>query len=574
MLESVIAAVKDMDVPSLVIGFRVTNPDMAATQLRRVREMARTALAGVEQLEGRLAEGSFDDSQFMQLTLDSDMLPWDRAADEGNFSEDQIESLADALQGKQLVVSMGMFRNFVLFVISGQKNPLALLDGDKLLVERDEFSRLRSKDGEDFTSIGYAAGEFMQQVSRPKEEIEHAAQMVSALLGRTGLEEEMLRQLRDDIAGLSKDIQSMIPQARTILGFEYLTDGGVDGYMQNWSENLFLDGSQKLDILDHVGGNPILVWAMRQAKSSDRTIDFSKWMGRAAYYAEKLAMRHEIKEEDAELYAKFRDGLLPFAKRFGQITRDHFAPAMRDGQMAVVVDSTLESRSPTEWHPMMPDSEEELQVLEMAEIYGVADVDQLETAFEQYAAVASEGLEALKTIVRENQPAIMDRLEGQAQMLPMLVQGAQLPRPLTRESENGKVLYLGLLQQFGLDKSLAPAMAWSSDVLVMSNSPETADRILEKHPLDGPLAEATNRDLAAATHVDVAKLIGAIQPWISYGLEIAAEQQQNPMIAAVTPQVETILEIAQCFRRYTSVTFEEDDSLVVYYQQRFEDLAE
>jgi hypothetical protein len=340
--------------------------------------------------------------------------------------------------------------------------------------------------------------------------------------------------------------------------------------MQNWTENLTLDGSKKLDILKHVGGSPLAVFAARMKTDSPMNGFCSKWCGKVFGYAERFAMREQPDEEDLELYESFKNALAPFGNRFAEATRDHFGPAMEDGQVAVIIDSKLEAK--TQWHPMMPAADEPLGMFEFAQVYGVADQGQLETAFEKYREIANEAIEKLKEVTQENQQAMMERLEGQAQMLPMAIAQLRLPTPQTGETETGKLFFLSTLQQFGLDAAVAPSIGWSDDVLVVANTPDGAGRILAEKSLAGPLADQADRELAGAMYVNFAGLMDTVKPWVSYALNVAAEQQENEMISMVIPQVETVIDVLKCFREHTSVTFVDGDSMVTFYSQQFTDL--
>jgi hypothetical protein len=362
----------------------------------------------------------------------------------------------------------------------------------------------------------------------------------------------------------------MIPENGAVVSFEYEIDGGFESYTQNWAENLFLDGSKPLTILKHLGGNPLCAFAARQKKGTVIDGFFTKWIGRAVHYCEHFAMQDDPDEEDVELYESFKNAMAPFGERLAKTTKDHLAAAMKDGQVAIVLDSKLEPK--TQWLPMMPPADEPLGMFEFSEVYGVEDVDQLETAFTQYREIVTEAIEKLKEVTQENQQALMERLEGQAQMLPIVIQQLRLPTPETGESDHGKLFFLNALQQVGMDASVAPSMGWSEDVLVMSNTPDGANRILAENSLDGMLAEQAERNLAGAMHVNFAGLMDMLKPWVSYGLKIAADQQDNEMISMFTPQVETLLDVMKCLREYSSVTFIEGDSMVTFRKQMISDL--
>ncbi len=58
--------------------------------------------------------------------------------------------------------------------------------------------------------------------------------------------------IRKDLAALAKDIKRMIPQPGAMMALSFLTDRGIEAYTYNWGQQIALDGSKPLDILQHV----------------------------------------------------------------------------------------------------------------------------------------------------------------------------------------------------------------------------------------------------------------------------------------------------------------------------------
>ena len=352
-----------------------------------------------------------------------------------------------------------------------------------------------------------------------------------------------------------------------------MTDDGFEGYMQSWAENLLLDGSQPLDIVSHAGGSPLVMIAARsQLKGGEGYALLAKWLRRLGNYGQVMAEKN-LEGEQKENFESIRKEIMPLMERFDKITADDLIPAMQDGQGAWVLDAKMESR---QWHVMMPPASQPLPMFELAEIYGISDADRLKIAFTKYGEVADDLLKYAKTMMEEHQDELNGLLDGPAQMLPMLLMSLEIPRPKTREADNGQLYEFDNFSRFGLDERLAPCVGISADTLVMSLSPQTTERLLAKTPLNaaGPLTDYAERNLAVAVHVDMAGLIGVIRAWTDYGLTTAAELQDNEQIVALAPTVDTVMEILQCFRTYESASYIQDDSMVTHARSRFQDLAE
>jgi hypothetical protein len=571
-IDVVIEGVAGLGMPNIVFGCKTSEPELARAELARLAKLVGDAVATEELFKDRFQERQFGNSGFLQLTIDKDLIPWEAAMKDKDIDPAQIQRLQEELKGKEMRISLGLHGDYVLLAIGADENPLEMLAKSQLLIDVDEFTQLRKLDasGKHFTSVAYASGEFMKQVSRPKEDIDQAVSLLQALLPRAGLDKDLESDLSADIAALAEDIKALIPEASTVLGYEFLTSDGYEGYVQNWSQNLYLDGSKPLDILKHVGGNPLLVVALREKKSEDSYLKLGKWMGKLCSYGERFATMYNADEDALKLYRTFRDELAPLVQQMGKVTQDKLVPAMKDGQVAFVIDAKLEPKE--QWHVAMPPADQPLPMLEFAEVYGVSDVASLEDAFEQYRDVAQKFIDKLKQLTADHQEKLMDKLEGPAQSLPVVIQNAQLPTPNSHESEHGKLYYLAFLQQLGVDEAIAPAIGWCKNALILSNSAETVDRLLADQAVGGALKQHAHRNLASASYMDFAGLVDVVQPWITYGMKLVAQQQENPTIGDFVPQVESLLDLLKCFRTYSSVTFVEKDSLVTHYQAKLGDV--
>lgn len=572
MLDAVIKAAGEIEIPNLFLGFKVADEALAKRQIPLLEKMLRQAVEDeAPHLAGMLKSREINGSPILQVTVTGDMIPWDKLNEDEDFSEEQLESLKKSLSGREVNLSVGVHRGYLYALLGALNDPIRIFSSNKLLIDRPELKRLRDMDGKAFTSIAFVSDDFMHQASRPQDDIDQLVAVADALVPKANLEEELQTSLISDAKELAEDLKSVIPKTGAVLSFEYETDEGYEGFTQNWTENLHLDGSKVLDVLQHMGGDPIALLVGR-TKKNDRTRGMmSKWCGKAMHYAEVFASKSKAEEEDLALYNNFKEAMQPLGDRFAEIGQKYFAPAMEDGQAALLVDSKLEPKA--KWHPAMPEgSGEPLGMLEFAQVYGVADAQKLETAFSEYKTLADDAIDKLKEVTQENQEALMEKLSGQAAMLPMVIQSLQLPTPNERELDKGKLYYLGGLAAAGVDPSLAPAWGWSDKVLVIANSPDTVTRVLETKPIEGPLAEMAGGRLAAAAHLNLAKLMSVLKPWVRYGLAVAAQQQDNQMISMVAPQVEAVMDVVSCFRQHTSVTFEDGNSLVTHYRQEVRDL--
>ena len=122
-----------------------------------------------------------------------------------------------------------------------------------------------------------------------------------------------------------------------------------------------------------------------------------------------------------------------------------------------------------------------------------------------------------------------------------------------------------------------PNAGLSSSVMVSSLLPRFTARLLTDTPLQGqgPLAN-TDRPLASAGQLDFARLLQALEPWIDYGLQLglgmAEDQPGDGPMGGIPQQVHDVLDVLQCFRGVSSVTYLEGNAMVTHSQCRFQDL--
>ncbi len=348
------------------------------------------------------------------------------------------------------------------------------------------------------------------------------------------------------------------------MSFEFMTPAGYESYSYNWSENVALDGTQPLTILNHVGGDPLLFFAARGKNQPENYDLFVKWVKKGFGYAETLAMQ-EVPEEDREMLMNLKNEMMPLVERFDTATRQLMIPAFADSQGALVIDAKSTS---TAWHAFMPVSDQPLPLPEVALVYGVSDAAQAKAAFSEYFAITQDLLTKLHEASTGDYAELFD------EEIPLI----ELPKPLERAEGSGTVYYYTLPQTTGLDPQIAPNAGLSDDVMAMSLLPKFTARLMNETPVinSGPLADV-NRPLAAAGHLNFAGFIDMISPWVDYGMMMAgalqaSEGAQPDQMAMVMEHVKVGMEVLRCFRGVSSVTYIEDGVTVSHSEWRFQDL--
>jgi hypothetical protein len=137
--------------------------------------------------------------------------------------------------------------------------------------------------------------------------------------------------------------------------------------------------------------------------------------------------------------------------------------------------------------------------------------------------------------------------------------------------------------------------------------PETTERLMKDAPLSADSAVKLDQPAALVVHVEIAKMVGAIRPWIDYGFDVAigklkpktddedddgdsddgdsddgdadddAPAEPSPMLMQmgfVIPQVHQFLDVASAIKSASAVTYEKDGVWVTHSATHIVDVGQ
>ena len=534
------------EVPDFVIGFRISDKEPAMDQLARLEQLATGALGQNPAFEGRFARKQIAGGDFLTLELDGSLIPWDqipRIDAEPGF----IDSLREKVTPMTLAIALGVKDDFLLLSIGDSTDHLEALGQAASLASRKELATLKQHAQKPITSVMYVSETFMTKANSTSQQIDQFTGTVEQFLPFAGLDPDLHDELVTDVKALGEDIKSSVPRVGAVSSFSFRSARGLEGYYYNWGENQTFDGSKPLSILNHVGGDPLCVFAGRGKYSPESYDKFSKWGGKVLYYAEKIALDH-LGESERDFFNRVRDDLKLLVKQLDDVTRDKLLPAFEDGQFAVVFDAKTTSE---QLHTAMPPGDGALPVPELAFVYGLSDADALKDAASSYFEIAQKVIDVLHKAEPTDIPDF------------------QIPPPDSKPFAGGTIYYYRLPRQAGLDKQIAPNAGLSDETLVLSMVPKMTVRLIEDNKLQGsgPLADTT-KPLAAAFQFNFAGLLDAVAPWVDYAIVASGEDVGTD----VTEQIQTGFEIGKCWRGISGVTYQEGAAWVSHYEIRIQDL--
>lgn len=544
--------------PDVVIGFKLSDTKQAEAQLKRLEGLLHALVLFVPDLKDRFKRTKVGGTEFLTLTLDGKLVPWEQVPiQQFEQQKGEFEPLLKKLKELKLTITVGVRDGYLLLSFDETTEALARLGKGKKLTERPELKPLNRFADRRLTSIGYLSESLARKVGTTASDIDQTVKAVEGLLAQAKLTAAQRAQIQKDLQELAKDLKAMVPEPGAALSYSFLTDRGVESYSHNWSQQLALDGSKPLTVLNHVGGSPLLVVAGRRKYSPESYDKLVKWIKVLHGYFEQYGLP-QMPAEQKEQYEKVAKIARPLLERLNQATGKALLPALADGQSAFVLDARLTSKK---WFKDMPAADQPLPMLEPALLFGVSDAALLRKAGADYRALLNDTIQE----IRKFAPDVPD---------------FQVPEPKEQKLKAGVMYFYPLPAELGLDRKLLPNAGLSDRFAVLTISREHTERLLTATPLKvagGPLANS-KRNLAAAVYFDWAGFVDALTPWVEYGIWQAAAQDPVSSVLrgekpeAIIKQVRTGAAFLKVLRSHSSVSYFEDSALVTHGETLYKDL--
>lgn len=566
MLDVLANHTEKLQVPDMVIGMRVKDPDSAKGLVSLVKLQIEGQLAEMPpQLAKSFKEETIGDAKLITFKLDGGMVPWEEVPLDELGEPGKYDALIEKLKSMTLAISMGVKGNYLLISMGESNKHIAELGKGQGLAARGEFAKLAELNGKKLRSLSYVSKEAsaltVESATAP------ALAMLAALPEALpdDIDDMLRKRIEGDVKEFAKDFQAELPEPGAMLSATTFSPRGFDTLALNWSENAQLDSSKPLTLLNHLGGTPIAYAVGRGKQNPEQYELLVKWLKKADGYIDQIVENEG--GEEAGKYKKFRTAVDPLLTRLDKANREMLRPALADGQTALVLDAQITS---TQWLALMPESPQPLPMFELAMVFGVSDADLLKQGCQEYFAVANEVIKILHDMEPEQIPI------------------TEMPPPKERAFGESTIWYYMLPKDWGVDKRIAPNAGISTTAAALSLAPLHTKRLLEKSEpaLAGPVAQYKDKPLGMAASYNNAALVDAVLPWVEYGVNIGpaleiqatdeAAFQPGPDEFGGGPDVMEYVrfgaDVLKCFRGYSSVTYTDGDVQVTRGEWHFQDL--
>ena len=513
-----------------------------------------------------------DDMYLLTIQLDAHMMPWEDVVDDPDLGP-YLDDIKAIIANKSINLTLGVKGNFLLLALGPDGQHIENLGDGALLIDHPQLVALKQAAADHaITSVSYVSqaladynresltGIIDSLVSMAKLGLQAAdADVQQTLSGLTA-------DLQSDADELKRDLAVALAQPGARLGFCYLFEQGIEGYIYNWGENKYLDDSRPLTILDQVGSQPALLFASRSKQEPGQFQMARKWMGRIYQRVTKYVPRTASSQREALMFVEISNGLADICSQLADATEQNLLPATENGQTALVLD--FNSRN-NQWHEMMPPSEFELPIPSVAVLAEHHDLTKIVATGQAYHLAVADLIELLKNYPEFEIP-----------------EDLQVPRASNRSAADGELFYFPLPEAWGLHASIAPHAVVTNDLLILGFSLNQTERLLsETGPQFTGILSERDRNLMAVSFYDHRQWIDALYRWGQYGLDLAQEQGASLSLDQDVPNdtlafqqaelmeaLDRVVALLKCLESWSSMSWMEDGAQVTRYQWRFSDV--
>lgn len=551
LLASNLDAIK---VPTIVFGSKLDDTDRAEVNLGKLEFILGMGLmqAASQQpnldLREVLKREKIDDANFLVIKLSGKMIPWEEDNPLSNMAEEDENAakLIEKIKNENLVIAIGVKGDYLLVSIGSSLEEIKKFGQGTALVSRPEMTKLEPYAGEPITDISYVSKEFMALNTSYQKDVQLAFAHASKQLDKTDLSQSEKDQILSDMKELGKQLKSVLPIPGAISSVSYMTATGQEQYTFSWVVGG--PGEQPLELLNHVGGSPILAIVSVCPLDVEFYDAAAHWANVGWGYFEKYGLPNLPEDKKAEV----QDAIKlfgPTVMAFHETTREKFLPAF-GGEFAIQADTELTLST-------IPGVDKEMPMIEPAIILAVKDKDLMDEALVDYWEVLRNALYAAGQKCDE-------------------IKKVQLYDPSVVEGDAGKMYVFAIPSKCPVSGEIEPTVGIGEDTLVFAATPKAAERLMKKTPLayGGVLADPAKPRISAGCFA-WKDLLTAGKPWVMFGIEKALEEAKDncPLPPdAIRSQAQTILDILSVIQDITVEKYRQDDVIVIHSQTTIKDV--
>jgi hypothetical protein len=542
--------------PELVIGFKLSKTEPATAQLKRLEDLLTMATANTP-LKGKVKRVPVAGSDAVALTVDSSLVPIDQIPwSELEQQEGQFQKLRKRLKAMTLSAAVMVKDGYLLLTVGPTPQVAAKLGHGGGLANRTELAPLTKFADRKVVSVAYTSKAMIETFATKPEQVDSLVDMAKNGLDKLPLPENRRTAIDKDLKKMADEFKASLPKPGASFSFAFLSDHGQESYSYDYAVYANGVAPKPLTVLEHLGGSPLIAVAGRVGDPTPGYKMFAKWI--KTIYGHVDAVASDLVPGPYQQVQQGMEMILPFIKKFDDITGNQFFPALGEGEMAFVIDAKWTSK---QWIKDLDQQGKSLPLLEIGAVRTVADSGKLLKSFQAYRELINE---------------VMAKANDFGANLP---EGG-LPKPETKRLVTGSAYFWSLanLPDNPFDKQVQPNFGLSDKLITFSFSLKHSDRLMTATPLKAEGLVADGKPVLAAAVVDFGGMVQAMRPWIEQ-LAVPAILQQAPDNAPpgvtkkeIPAQVKTVLDVIGCLRTFTAVTYREGTATVTHSEMVIKDL--
>ncbi len=568
-------ALSGVNTPHLIMGSVVDEPSGIKSLLQIAESLIVDSMDQLPPELDYVMEGfdviDEDDAYFLTLTLTSDMLPWEDLEGDTEF-EPYLDDIKAILKDKSFNLSLGMKDKFLILAFGPNSDHLLEMGKGDLLIDHPRLTALKEAAGKHaMTSVSYTSEELARYgYNNMDGTIDTVMSFVQLGLKSDPSIEEAMEGFGDDLEGdieeLKADLLALTPKPGTYLGFSYIFEGGIEGFVYNWSENKYLDDSRPLTMIDQFGETPAMFAVNRDNGDTEQFDIARKWAGRVYEYIVKYVPRSAPSARDATMFIDFANVLRPILSTVANSTEDNLLQASKNSEVGFVLDFGTRDE---QWHEDMPAADQPLPVPAFAILIQHNDKSKIKQVGQDYFNAVVD----ITDLIRELEDAdIPDNFE--------------IPAPLSKSAFDGDLYFYELPAELGVNATIQPHALLKDDLLLMGYClDQTARLSAGANPkFEGLLADRS-RNLMSAVYYDNHQFIDALNSWAQYGIALGkadgmtiqvGDGAQDDTLTFNEEQImegyDHVVQLIKCFESVSSISYMQDGAQVTRYQLRMRDV--
>ena len=510
--------VDGLRIPTTIIGFRLTDANLAAQQLDALEGILSVVAGQDEDLRpimDKLRRKDLADGQTLTLTLDTSLIPLESLEDEQRELADKAISLLD---GRSLSVSFGVRKNLLLVGIGEQTDLLELVgQDDKKLIDHPRMDLLKEAQVSDLRSVSFVSQRWRQTQWNANFAHYFRNLMIqfSAALDDQSEEIENVEQWKAELLADAERMDEIVADMATVYGdslaWSYSIASGSEGWHYDWSSHLWIENNNPLQILAHAGADSLFLlgWKQRELPAFRELCDFI--MQRLPSHAERFIASAEQDEEERAFALEVFQKSWPLVEEAVDIIHNQISPALDEYETLLSMAASWTTR---ELGNDLPVADQPLRLPEFALACKLRDRE-----------LFLSGCQALYGVF-DKAVVLVAELDPDA-----VPEGYVVPRPIEDHIGQASSYHYAELSGSGSMSNFKPQVVVADDVVVFGYSDRQVRDMLEPKVLSTRPAWLTDETpVAAVSYADYGRILGAFRPWLSYGIAISGKTLNDPLL--------------------------------------------